>query len=127
MPNDGTIKVGISQDQVMKKILMLPGLFAEGRRVYTSFSSRCRPILGMVQRSMEDLEAAGFGIFKLVSNLRIFYKQLPSDLLQPKLAAYGMSLEEYTVLFRQEDERLTSRNRDEILDQLPEELSILPN
>ena len=107
----------------MKTILMIPGPFTEGRRVYTSFSSRCRPTVAMVQKSMEDHQAAGLGIFKVVNNLRVFYKKLPSLPLQPKLATHGMSLEEYTVLFRKEDERLTSRNRDEFLEQLPEALA----
>lgn len=102
---------------------MMPGCFTEGRRVYTSFSSRCRPTVAMVQKSMEDLQEAGLGIFKVVNNLIIFYKNLPLPPLQPKLAVHGISLEEYNVLFSKQDERLTSRNREEIIEQLPEDLA----
>lgn len=103
----------------MKKILMTPG---PGCQVYASFSSCSRPTMAVVQKSMEDLQAAELGISKVVNTLGVFYKELPSLPLQPKLAAHGMSLEEYTVLFRK-DERLTSHNRDEILKQLPEALA----
>ena len=39
--------------------------------------------------------------------------------LQPKLANYGISLEEFTTTFNQEDDRLTSENKEAIVEQSP--------
>ena len=35
---------------------------------------------------MQDLAAAGLGIFKVINKLNVFYKMLPSDDLQQRLA-----------------------------------------
>ena len=39
--------------------------------------------------------------------------------LQPKLANYGISLEEFTTTFNQEDDQLTSENKEAIAEQSP--------
>ena len=85
----------------------------------TSFSSRCRPPVAIVQEAMEELQKNGLGIFKIVEKLKVFYKQSPEMDLQPKLAKYGISLEEFTRTFNQEDDRLTSQNEEAIAEQSP--------
>lgn len=78
---------------------MMKGPYTTARRVYTSFSSHCRPNVSLVQKSMQQLQDAGLGVFRVENKLKIFYKALPSDDLQPKLAKYNVSLEEYRRLF----------------------------
>ena len=60
----------------------------------------------MVQEAMEELQKNGLGIFKMVEKLKVFYKKSPEMDLQEKLANYGISLEEFTKTFNQEDDRL---------------------
>ena len=40
---------------------------------------------------MQDLAAAGLGIFKVINKLKFFYKMLPIDDLQQKLTKYDIS------------------------------------
>lgn len=68
---------------------------------------------------MEKLQKNGLGIFKIVEKLKVFYKQSPEMDLQPKLAKYRISLEEFTRTFNQEDDRLTSHNEEAIAEQSP--------
>ena len=80
------IKVGVANEDVTLRILTMKGPYTTARRVYSSFSSHCRPNVNLVQKSMQDLAAAGLGIFKVINKLNIFYKMLPSDDLQQRLA-----------------------------------------
>lgn len=59
---------------------------------------------------MQELQDAGLGEFKVVNKLKIFYKTLPSNDLQPKLAKYNVSVEEYKATFLKEDDRLTTNH-----------------
>ena len=89
----------------------MPDKFTTACRVYTSFSSRCRPPVAIVQEVMQELQKNGLGFFKMVEKLKVFYEKSPEMDLQPKLANYGISLEEFTKTFNQEDDRLTSQNK----------------
>ena len=84
----------------------MPAKFTTARRVYTSFSFRCRPPVAIVQEAMEELQKNGLGIFKMVEKLKVFYKKSPEMDLQPKLANYG-------------DDRLTSQKKEAIAEQSP--------
>ena len=66
------IKVGVTNEDVTLEILIVKGPYTTARRVYTSFSSHCRPNVNLVQKSMQDLAAAGLGIFKVINKLKIF-------------------------------------------------------
>ena len=66
------IKVGVANEVVTLEILTVKGPYTTARRVYTSFSSHCRPNVSLVQKSMQDLAAAGLGIFKVINKLKIF-------------------------------------------------------
>ncbi|XP_044184740.1 uncharacterized protein LOC122964877 [Acropora millepora] len=103
-PGEASAKVGVPNEEVAKRILQMPAKFTTARRVYTSFSSRCRLPVAIVQEAMEELQKNGLGIFKIVEKLKVFYKQSPEMDLQPKLAKYGISLEEFTRTFNQEDD-----------------------
>ena len=109
----------MANEEVAKRILQMPAQFTTARRVYTSFSSHCRPPVAIVQEAMEELQKNGLGIFKMVEKLKVFYKKSPEMDLQPKLANYGISLEEFTKTFNQEDDRLTSQNKEAIAEQSP--------
>ena len=74
--------MGVTNEDVTLRILTMKGPYTTARRIYTSFSSHCRPNVSLVQKSMQDLAAAGLGIFKVINKLKIFYKMLPSDDLQ---------------------------------------------
>ena len=67
---------------------------------------------------MLQLQDAGLGVFTVENKLKIFCKA-PSDDLQPKLAKYNVSLEEYKQTFRKEDNKLTTSNIESILENHP--------
>ena len=67
-------------------------------------------IINQVQMSMQDLAAAGLGIFKVINKLKIFYKMLPSDDLQQKLAQYNISVQDYRTTSLKDDDKLTASN-----------------
>ena len=67
-------------------------------------------IINQVQMSMQDLAAAGLGIFKVINKLKIFYKMLPNDNLQQKLAKYNISVQDYRSTFLKDDDKLTASN-----------------
>lgn len=113
------VKVGVRSEEIKKRILQVPGPFTTARRVYTSFSSRNRPSAQTVQLSMEELENDGLGTFKIVNKLKVFYKKLPSEDMKANLSLHEMSLEVYIAIFREEDPRLTTRNKDTIFENHP--------
>ena len=104
------IKVGLANEDVTCRILTVKGPYTTARRAYTSFSSHCRPNVNLVQNSMQDLVAAGLGIFKVINKLKIFYKMLPSDDFQQKLAKYNISAQDYRTTFLKDDDKLTASN-----------------
>ena len=53
---------------------MMKGPYTTARRIYTSFSSYCRPNVSLVQKSMQELQDAGLGEFKVVNKLKIFIR-----------------------------------------------------
>ena len=55
----------------------------------------------------------------MVEKLKVFFKKSPEMDLQPKLANCGISLEQFTTTFNQEDDRLTSQNKEAIAEQSP--------
>ena len=57
---------------------------------------------------MQDLAAAGLGIFKVINKLKSFYKMLPIDDLQQKLTKYDISAQDYRTTFLRDDDRLTA-------------------
>ncbi|CAH3165565.1 unnamed protein product [Pocillopora meandrina] len=66
------IKVGLANEDVTCRILTVKGPYTTACRAYTSFSSHCRPNVYLVQKSMQDLVAAGLGIFKVINKLKMF-------------------------------------------------------
>ena len=66
------IKVGVANEDVTLEILTVKGPYTTAHRVYTSFSSHCLPNVNLVQKSRQDLAAAGLGIFKVINKLKIF-------------------------------------------------------
>ena len=67
------IKVGVANEDVTCRILTVKGPYTTARRAYTSFSSHCRPNVNLVQKSMQDLVAAGLGIFKVINKVKFFF------------------------------------------------------
>ena len=102
--------MGVPSEEVTLGVLMMKGPYTTARLIYTSCSSHCCPNVSLVQKSMQELQDAGLGEFKVVNKLKIFYKTVPSDDLQPKLAKYNVSVEEYKATFLKEDDRLTANN-----------------
>lgn len=65
---------------------------------------------------MEKLHTDGLGTFKTVNKLKVFFKRNPDEECKSKLAAHGISLEEYSAYFNTEDDRITSRNKVSMLE-----------
>ncbi|KAJ7373275.1 retinoic acid binding [Desmophyllum pertusum] len=57
-----SVKVGISFEDLKKRVLSLPGPFTTVRRIVRSFSSTKRPSTQVCQEAMAKLQAAGIGI-----------------------------------------------------------------
>lgn len=109
--SEKSLKVGVAVEDVMKRVLEMPGPYTTARRVYTSFSSSCRPNVSMVQKAMENVQESGFCTYKMVNKLKVFYKVLPNNVdLEAKLSTFNIPLGEFEAIFRKVDERLTSRN-----------------
>ena len=53
---EASVKVGVPNEEVAKRILQMPTKFTTACRVYTSFSSRSRPPVAIVQEAMEELQ-----------------------------------------------------------------------
>ena len=115
-----SLKVGVAVEDVMKRVLEMPGPYTTARRVYTSFSSSCRPNVSMVQKAMENVQESGFGTYKMVNKLKVFYKVLPNNVdLEAKISTFNIPLGEFEAIFRKVDERLTSRNIEAIMEAHP--------
>ena len=115
------MKVGVAVEDVTKQVLEMPGPYTTARRVYTSFSSSCRPKVSMVEKAMENLQQAGFGTYKIVNKLKVFYKVLPNNVnLEAKLSTFNIPCEEFKTIFCKVDDRLTSRNTELIMDGHPD-------
>ena len=81
-PSDVVI-VGVSGQEIKKRIINTSGPGVTARGVYTSFSSLKRVNTQNVQMYMTEL-----GYVKKVDKLNTFYKKLPEYNITPKLAAY---------------------------------------
>ena len=118
--SEKSLKVGVAVEDVMKRVLEMPGPYTTARRVYTSFSSSCRPNVSMVQKAMENVQESGFCTYKMVNKLKVFYKVLPNNVdLEAKLSNFNIPLGEFEAIFRKVDERLTSRNIEAIMEAHP--------
>ena len=118
--SEKSLKVGVAVEDVMKRVLEMPGPYTTARRVYTSFSSSCRPNVSMVQKAMENVQESGFGTYKMVNKLKVFYKVLPNNVdLEAKISTFNIPLREFEAIFRKVDERLTSRNIEAIMEAHP--------
>jgi hypothetical protein len=114
-----SVKVGVAID-VIQCILKMKGPYTTGRRVYTSFSSHCRPKISMVQEAMKSLETSNLGKFKEHNKLKVFYKNMPtSEDLQAKLVPFSITLEDYIENFSKEDDGYTVNQRRIIVDGHP--------
>ena len=113
------MKLGISKSDIHKRHLDISGPYTTAKRVYTSFTSRNRPTALAVKNCMEDLQQQGLGTYKYINKLHCYYKSFPNEDLKPLLAVHGMSLDSYIATFKDEDERITSSNRDMLLDNHP--------
>ena len=70
---------------------------------------------------MENLQQAGFGTYKIVNKLKVFYKVLPNNVnLEAKLSTFNIPCEEFKTIFCKVDGRLTSRNTELIMDGHPD-------
>ena len=100
--------MGVANEVITLRILTMKGPCTTACRINTSFSLHCHPNVNLVQKSMQDLAAAGLGIFKVINKLKFFYKMLPIDDLQQKLTKYDISAQDYRTTFPRDDDRLTA-------------------
>ena len=64
--------MSVPSEEVTLRVLMMKGPYMTAHRIYTSFSSHCRPNVSLVQKPMQELQDAGLGEFKVVNKLKIF-------------------------------------------------------
>ena len=68
------VKVGVPSEEVTLRVLMMKGPYMTAHHIYTSFSSHCHSNVSLVQKSMQELQDAGLGEFKVLNKLKIFIR-----------------------------------------------------
>ena len=76
-----TVKIGITQEDIERKILNINVPCCSIRRCYTSFSSNLRPTASKVEDAMKNLHERGLGKCDKLQRLIIFCKALPSEVI----------------------------------------------
>ena len=76
-----TVKIGITQEDIERKILNINVPCCSIRRCYTSFSSNLRPTASKVEDAMKNLQERGLGKCDKLQRLIIFCKALPSEVI----------------------------------------------
>lgn len=92
-------------------ILRQNGYFVTPKRASRKFSSRIRPDSTRVQEQMKSLEEMGLGKMVKVDRTMFFYKALPTAVQVDKLAAFRISIDQYTESIKLVDDSYTEMQR----------------
>lgn len=119
-----SVKVGVSFDDLKKRVLCLPGPFTTVRRLVRSFSSTRRPSSHVAQEVMVQLQASGVGNVAHISKQCVFFKELPDVVNSIQVAACGVTPEEYKTAFLSPDEKLTTAQQEVIMSAHPKRQTV---
>ena len=119
------LKVGVSCEDIKKRILSLPGPFVCVRRVVRSYSSTRRPSSKAVQEAMAALQTAGTGSVKTINKLIVFLKKLPTLASPHAIAACGVTPEEFRQAFLAKDGKITTDMQETVMNAHPQKDDIL--
>ena len=92
-------------------ILRQNGYFVTPKRASRKFSSWIRPDSTRVQEHMKLLEEMGLGKMVKVDRTMFFYKALPTAVQVDKLAAFRISIDQYTESIKLVDDSYTEMQR----------------
>lgn len=76
-----SVRFEVLMTDIQEKILTLPGPFHSRKRIYNSYSSANRPTPDETQQAMENLQSLNLGTVKKIGKTHVFYKELPSKLV----------------------------------------------
>ena len=101
-----TVKIGITQEDIERKILTINGPCCSISRCCTSFSSNLRPTASKVEDDMMNLQERGLGKCDKPQRLIIFCKELPSEVINNEfLGMYKLNQTIYENIFKKKDEQ----------------------
>ena len=111
------MKTGVLDSQIKEKVFSIQGPFVTRKRVYNSFSSAQWPTPQQTEKCLMDLKQEELGRWIKTGRLLVFYKELPSVVLEKEeeLAKYKVSLETYVQLFKKNDDLVTKYQVEKII------------
>ena len=110
-----SVKVGVSFEDLKKRVLSLPGPFTAVRRLVRSVSLTRRPSSQVAQEVMIKLQAVGIGSVVHASKQCVFFKELPNVVNSNQVAACGLTLQEYKTAFVSTDDKVTIAQQEVIM------------
>ena len=104
-----------------KQVLLHPGPFIMARILNRRYQHRV-PYVDVVLRVMNTLQDMGLGwvCTHRPGNSKVFYKVLPNEGIQDKLARFGVSNEEYIKMFSERDPKLETHMHERVKQQYPQ-------
>lgn len=119
MNSSAVSRVGASEDDISKSIIVSPGPFCTVKRIYSGFSSKRRPRPAHVIDIMKKLEAEGLGAYQIVDRSGAFFKTIPNVLDSTKLAKYQVTAELNKQCFLKQDLKLSAMQKETLLEAHP--------
>ena len=116
-----TVKTGIAQEDIERKILIINGPCCSIKRCCTSFSSNIRQTASKVEDTMENLQKRGLGKCDKLQQLIIFCKALPSEVIGNEfLGMYKLNETIYENIFKKKDEQTPHFQRKKMFNNHPQ-------
>ena len=97
----------MSEMELNRRLLVVPGPFCSRKRLYNSISSTERPSSEKVECAMERLKEESLGLVVKVRRGVFFDKVFPHQVDVTSLAKYGISKEGYKGTYFSEDPMIT--------------------
>ncbi|XP_066925267.1 uncharacterized protein [Clytia hemisphaerica] len=113
-----SVRFEVLMTDIQEKILSLPGPFHSRKRIYNSYSSANRPTPDQTQQAMENLQSLKFGFVKKIGKAHVFYKQLPSKVID--FTSSKMTEEAYKMVFVSKDPIPTKKFYKKMIDEHPQ-------
>ena len=115
-----TVKIGITQEDIERKILNINVPCCSIRRCYTSFSSNLRPTASKVEDAMKNLQETGLRKCDKLQRLILFCKALPSEVIDKEfLGMYKLNQTIYENIFKKKDEQTPHFQREKMFNKHP--------
>ncbi|KXJ06929.1 hypothetical protein AC249_AIPGENE19764 [Exaiptasia diaphana] len=126
-PSETAVRLGISDTDIQKRLLDISGPYTTVKKSVYKFHLTEQTHSISSKELHGRLQKQGLGSYKCINKLHCYYKSLPSEDLKPLLSVYGISLNSYKVIFKAEDDRVTTNIREILLDNHPNQTHLKPS